>query len=395
MFMLKNTNYLLLRVFAVVFLLFASVGSSFSKERVFTFYFAQEKAQLDLHFLNNKEAVDSLAAYLREVEGNGKWKIDSVRVKAYASPDGPTRMNDSIANLRGENLRRFISEYMEVADSLVAYRSEGVAWERFASMVKASNYADKDEIVRIIEMPIDRPYRRILLLERLDYGWTYQKLRDAFFPLLRFADVAVSSSEVKQPEVVVAEPVVPSEVVDTFPASEPTAVVEPTPVKRISRFALKTNIAALGAGVANLGAEFRIGSNMSFELPVMFSPYTIKSDYRIRVFSVQPEYRFWFSETFSKHFIGIHGSGAFFNVALDKTNRYQNTYECPLWGAGLSYGYFLQLGSHCGFEFTLGAGYAHIDYNVYHNTPNGEMYDNGTKEYWGLTKLGINFVYRF
>lgn len=186
-----------------------------------------------------------------------------------------------------------------------------------------------------------------------------------------------------------------SEVVDTLPASEPTAVVEPTPVKRISRFALKTNIAALGAGVANLGAEFRIGRNMSFELPVMFSPYTIKSDYRIRVFSVQPEYRFWFSETFSKHFIGIHGSGAFFNVALDKTNRYQNSYERPLWGAGLSYGYFLQLGSHCGFEFTLGAGYAHIDYNVYHNTPNGEMYDNGTKEYWGLTKLGINFVYRF
>ena len=129
MFMLKNTNYLLLRVFAVVFLLFASVSSSYGKERVFTFYFAQEKAQLDLHFLNNKEAVDSLAAYLRELEENGKWKVDSVRIKAYASPDGPTRMNDSIANLRGENLRRFISEYMEVADSLVAYRSEGVAWE--------------------------------------------------------------------------------------------------------------------------------------------------------------------------------------------------------------------------------------------------------------------------
>lgn len=75
MFMLKNTNYLLLRVFAVVFLLFASVGSFYGKERTFTFYFEQEKAQLDLHFLNNKEAVDSLAACLRDLEENGRLTV--------------------------------------------------------------------------------------------------------------------------------------------------------------------------------------------------------------------------------------------------------------------------------------------------------------------------------
>mgnify|MGYP002564439895 CR=1 FL=1 len=393
--MLKNTRFQLFRVFAFVFLLNSFAGLTYGKERMFTVYFMKENASFDPCFHQNKVQVDSLGSYLRELEADEKWQLDSIRVSAYASPDGPTRMNDSISNLRGWNLSRYITANFGVADSLVRYRGEGVAWSRLASWVMASDYADKDEIVHIIEMPIDRPYRRILLLEQLDYGWTYQKLRDTYFPQLRFAEITVSSSEVRRPEVVVAEPAVQPEVIDTLVSVEPVAIEEPVPVKHVPRFALKTNIVALGAGVANLGVEFRIGRNMSFELPVMFSPYTIKSDYRIRVFAVQPEYRFWFSEAFSKHFLGIHASGAFFNVALDGNNRYQNTYERPLWGAGLSYGYFLRLGSHCGLEFTLGAGYAHIDYNVYRNVPNGEKYDSGTKEYWGLTKLGINFVYRF
>ena len=77
---------------------------TYGKERMFTVYFMKEKASFDPCFHQNKVQVDSLGSYLQELEADEKWQLDSIRVSAYASPDGPTRMNDSIANLRGWNL---------------------------------------------------------------------------------------------------------------------------------------------------------------------------------------------------------------------------------------------------------------------------------------------------
>lgn len=399
MFMLKKTIDIALRTLVLIFILLSVSGRADGKERSFTVQFTQDETQINPSYRNNKAVLDSLAAYLRDLDRDLLWKVDSIKVVSYASPDGPTQMNDSIANLRGESVCRYIVSHMVAADSLVGYCNKGVAWQKLAAMVRNSRLADRDEIVRIVEMPIDRPYRRILLLEELNYGWTYQALRRSYFPKLRFAEIVVTCSEIREQRKI-TEPITLVDMPEdagTRVAVEPVtvAVAERKPEKRISHVAFKTNVAALGAGVANLGAEFRLGRKMSFELPVMFSPYTIKADYKMRIFAVQPELRYWFEETFSRHFIGLHGNGAFFNVAFDKTDRYQNSYEHPLWGAGLSYGYFLKLGAHCGFEFTLGAGYAHIDYNIYHNVPNGEPYDSGSLDYWGLTKLGINFVCHF
>jgi hypothetical protein len=46
-------------------------------------------------------------------------------------------------------------------------------------------------------------------------------------------------------------------------------------------------------------------------------------------------------------------------------------------------------------EFTLGAGYARLDYDVYYNIPNGAKHASGTKNYWGITRGGISFTYHF
>jgi hypothetical protein len=161
-----------------------------------------------------------------------------------------------------------------------------------------------------------------------------------------------------------------------------------------SRWAVKTNVAYLAATVANLGVEYRFGDHYSVDLPVIYSPYTVARDYRLRFLAVQPEFRYWLGNPMRGHFFGAHLNIGAFNISVDKKNRYQS--PDGFYGAGLSYGYALPFARHWGAEFTVGAGYVHTKYDAYYNIPNGARYEKGIPyNYWGLTKVGINLVYRF
>ena len=134
----------------------------------------------------------------------------------------------------------------------------------------------------------------------------------------------------------------------------------------------------------------------------MYSPYTTHEKYRVRTFTAQPEFRYWFDRLNYKHFIGVHGIVTLFNVSAGESLRYQtmrdeNGNYHPLLGVGLSYGYawFLDKKEHWCMEFTVGVGYAYIQYDKFYNVENGKCFDNGVFHYGGLTKLGLNIAYRF
>ena len=91
--------------------------------------------------------------------------------------------------------------------------------------------------------------------------------------------------------------------------------------------------------------------------------------------------------------VGLHAHVGWFNVKWNR-DRYQDA-DRPLLGAGVSYGYLLPLGGHWAGEFTLGAGYANMKYDTYYNIDNGARIDTRTKNYWGITRMGLSIVYRF
>ena len=114
------------------------------------------------------------------------------------------------------------------------------------------------------------------------------------------------------------------------------------------------------------------------------------------VFAIQPEVRYWWGESLIKgHFIGLHVPVTGFNIQLNDKYRYQDPNHA-LWGVGVSYGYAMPLrkDSKWGVEFTIGVGYMDITYDVYEGVHNGKYLRTETKNYWGLTRLGINFSYR-
>lgn len=161
------------------------------------------------------------------------------------------------------------------------------------------------------------------------------------------------------------------------------------------KIAIKSNLLQLGIGVSNLGAEISFGDRFSVDLPITYSPYTISNDWNFRIFALQPEFRYWFSEAMSRHFVGFHSHLAYFNVAFNENKRYQSSAGRPTWGFGISYGYALKLCEKMNLEFNIGAGYANIDYDLYRNVTNASRYAYDKKDYWGITRVGITLSYMF
>ena len=157
--------------------------------------------------------------------------------------------------------------------------------------------------------------------------------------------------------------------------------------------AVKTNLAAWAGTIMNLAADVQVSEHFSVELPVLWCPWYVSSEHAIKTFTVQPEARYWLSKPGKGHFFGVHAHVGWFNVKWNR-DRYQDT-DRPLLGAGISYGYLLPFNEHWAGEFTLGAGYANMRYDTYYNIDNGARIDTRTKNYWGITRVGLSVVYRF
>lgn len=211
----------------------------------------------------------------------------------------------------------------------------------------------------------------------------------------KVSEATASETQLKQQSV---EPAVSSD--NTLPAQTPAHTKQPQietgkpelfPEGRY--VALKTNLAAWAGTIMNVAADVQVGRHISVELPVLWCPWYVGSKHAVKTFTVQPEGRYWLSRPGTGHFFGVHAHVGWFNVKWNR-DRYQDTGR-PLLGAGISYGYLLPFNAHWAGEFTLGAGYANMRYDTYYNIGNGARIDTRTKNYWGITRVGLSVVYRF
>jgi len=330
--------------------------------------------------------------------------IDLIRIAAFSSIEGKPETNLSLSEKRA----RFIKEHLlETFPFLMQIPIDahgfGEDWQSFGKMVAEDDaMPSKQQLLNIIDdirLTADEKKAKI---KQLDSGLTYRYIALKVLPLLRRADVEMQVHDIQtapppaeEPKAVEIEPVVEPEY--TPEATEPALPPPPTPEPTSETWALKTNLLYWAVcGVANVGAEFRVGKHFSVDVPITWSPYTIKEDWKFRTLSVQPEIRGWTSRAMKGHFFGLYTHLAWYNIATDQLDRYQDKDgKTPLWGGGLSYGYALPLKGRWNMEFTIGFGYARLDYDVFYNIPNGALYDNRTKDYWGITRAGINLIYQF
>lgn len=364
-------------------------------------YFRQGYSRLQPAFRGNGIRLDEFMRRVSEMHADSTARLNSIDIVAYASPEGPYTLNRKLARKRAENISAYLRGNMPfLSGSLFNVQPKGIDWNGLAAMVEASEMRYRSEVLNILRNVPETTYRngklvdsRLKRLMDLRGGRPYNYMLTHFFPELRAAGAYVICDFVR-----IAQPAIPinkpNEANGANGVDAAIPVANELPERDYDRWAIKSNALYLAAGVTNIGGEYAFHPHWSVDLPLVYSPYTIARRYRMRFLYIQPEARYWIDRPMKGHFFGVHLHAGVFNVSLDNKNRYQS--EKGFHGAGISYGYAMPLSRRWSMEFTVGVGYAFTKYCTYYNVPNGIRYEKDLPyHYWGLTKLGLNFVYRF
>ena len=154
---------------------------------------------------------------------------------------------------------------------------------------------------------------------------------------------------------------------------------------------LKSNLLPWCIAIPNIGAEYTIGQKWSAVLDVMYCTWKISDKFSVKTVAIFPEGRWWVNTNQKGSFLNLHLNIAWFNVRTGSF-RYQD-YSRPLLGAGIGYGYRIDLNNRWGFEFEIGAGVANTKYQRFYNVPNGALKDTRVSTYWGIDRASISVTY--
>jgi len=167
-------------------------------------------------------------------------------------------------------------------------------------------------------------------------------------------------------------------------------------------FAVKTNVLHDLTTSMNLGVEMRLSRKWTVDVPFTLNPWTFNKEEntKFKFFLFQPELRFWECEPFNGHFFGVHGHYAYYNVSRLPTPPFSETmnqhrFEGQLAGAGVSYGYHWMISPRWSFEAEIGAGYARLWYDKFPCQTCAKALASEKKDYWGVTRAGLTFLYLF
>ncbi len=169
--------------------------------------------------------------------------------------------------------------------------------------------------------------------------------------------------------------------------------------------AIKSNLLYDATRTLNLGVEVGLHPRWTLDLSGNYNSWSRDAGVKWKHLFIQPEARYWFCDRFAGHFIGGHliygaynfgnlnNNISFLGTDLSPLSKYR--YQGFGYGLGFSYGYAFLLSKHLNLELELGVGYIRADYEKYECSTCGRHIGTGKHNYFGPTKVAVNFVYLF
>lgn len=376
----------------------------------FRIYFPVNSSVVKLDFLDNEQVMTDFSRTFNFVGQDKRVTGITLTVRGNASVEGPVSKSVALAASRAQAIADYLASFCSVPDTLInVLQSEPL---RVEAKVVLSSYSEfvqgiDLEAMREITLMVDGSKIRqaFKVLDGKDDGGNWNWYKTHVLDITRFAEIkmVVSREDAIEEDVSAPELVVVTDKPAAKPQSAPVSETSPSYVESCNdsvckRYILLKNNLLYDLGlVANIGVEFSIGRHFSFDLPLTFSPYNITSNFRIRTLTLQPGFRYWFGKDMSGLFASLYGNFGLYDVALCGKTRWQNhnNWKEPLYGGGAGVGYAKHFGKNkrWGLEFELGLGYAYLPSDCFYNVPNGALYGNYVKHYWGPTKANVGITY--
>ncbi len=135
----------------------------------------------------NDSDIKELKAKFKGWNEDPKMEFNGLSISAYASPEGELSKNENLANERAASAAKSIEGLLkrakvEIPEGFSTPAGKGEDWNGFKTMMQASDIADKELIIRVLETYTDGTKREE---EIKNIGKTYTEVSKKILPQLR------------------------------------------------------------------------------------------------------------------------------------------------------------------------------------------------------------------
>ncbi|MBO7653262.1 MAG: hypothetical protein J6S84_11205 [Bacteroidales bacterium] len=179
----------------------SNAASNFKKDnttsRIAAINYDKNKAEIKSSETKKSE-ITEMQQYIKDSKGNDRIKFEGVELKSYASPEGTQDINKKVSNDRSNSASKFAkNEFKGVngADGSNFFKTLVTEedWDGFKTAVQNSNLADKDMIIRVINMNSD-PDKREEEIRNMKN--TFDELEKEVLPSLRRSEIVINVTNI-------------------------------------------------------------------------------------------------------------------------------------------------------------------------------------------------------
>ena len=179
----------------------SSAASNFKKDnttsKIAAINYDKNKAEIKSSE-TKKDEIAEMQKYIKESKDNDRVRFDGVELKSYASPEGTQEINKKVSNDRSNSASKFAkNEFKGVngADGSNFFKTLVTEedWDGFKTAVQNSNLADKDMIIRVINMNSD-PDKREEEIRNMKN--TFDELEKEVLPSLRRSEIVINVTNI-------------------------------------------------------------------------------------------------------------------------------------------------------------------------------------------------------
>ena len=366
----------------------------------FRIYYPVGKSQLREDYMENAKTLQHIQKYLEHSS-----QIDSITIYSYASPEGPYQLNKRLATNRGKTIKNYLLKHLpahrSLSDHLIIIDPTAENWSGLRDLVFYQYpYANRDEVLAVLDRTDIGDERRKALLKRLDGGKSWNYMLKYLMPQLRYATWVTVWRRLE-----IDKPLEDTSLQKMDFPEMPLPKLAPLPVLGEERldtaftFAVKSNLLYDAVTALNVEVEVPIKNHWSVMVDHVFPWWEKGNKYCLQLLETGVEGRYWFrnnqyhSQKLQGHFAGAYAMSGKYDFQKDRDLCYQGTF----WSAGATYGYAKKISRLFRLEFSVSLGYMSTEFQHYQPSIDyeqlyGDLDGKRRISYWGPTKLKVSLV---
>ncbi|MBQ7495785.1 MAG: DUF3575 domain-containing protein [Bacteroidaceae bacterium] len=376
-----------------------SITEHFEKKGVMHIDFILDSITVRPDYHENWRELDKLRRDLDSVLNDQRFKIDTVTIHGYASPEGPYKHNVWLAKNRALALKSYIADHFDLDTAIIDSRYTPEDWAGLRRYVDASNLPHRQEILDVIDDTVSRPDpdKRLRYI-RTRYKKDFADIFDNSLPYLRHSDYTIHYSWDEQK-------LLPNRQRPTTSAGARQERIGPQmpysqlPVLR-PLAAIKTNLLFDMALWPNVELEVPFGHDAKYSLMANWgSPWYVwhHNSRAYEILNLGLEVRRWWGDcdgcrpVLTGWFAGIYGAGGKYDL---EWNSVGNQGEYLSFGPSLGYSWLLR--DNLNLEVSGTAGVLFGKRRFYRGEFNDThliWYHFGNIFYVGPTQLKVSLVW--